>query len=53
MYKQPVYRKLGYPNGLCPQAEKAAKEVVSIPIHPSLSQKDIDKVIETIRGFKK
>lgn len=53
MYKQPVYRKLGYKNGLCPQAEKAAKEVVSIPIHPSLSQKDIDKVIEAIRGFKK
>ncbi len=53
MYNQPVYRKLGYKAGLCPEAEKAAKEVVSLPVHPALSKADTDKVINVIKGYKK
>jgi dTDP-4-amino-4,6-dideoxygalactose transaminase len=53
MYKQPVYKKLGYKSGICPQAELAAKEVLSIPVHPSLSDSDIDQIIRAVKGFKK
>jgi dTDP-4-amino-4,6-dideoxygalactose transaminase len=51
LYKQPFYKKLGYKSGICPQAEKAAKEVVSIPIHPSLTKVEIDKIIKAVRSF--
>ena len=53
MYNQPFYRKLGYKKGLCPQAEKASKEVVSLPVHPMLSKADIEKIINTVKGYKK
>ncbi|MDR2772228.1 MAG: DegT/DnrJ/EryC1/StrS family aminotransferase [Elusimicrobiota bacterium] len=52
IYRQPLYRKLGYKAGICPKAEQAAKEVVSIPVHP-LVGKGITKVIEAIRSYKK
>lgn len=53
MYRQPLYKKLGYKAGLCPEAEKAAKEVVSLPVHPSLSKSDIEKVINVVKEYKK
>ena len=53
IYKQPLYKKLGYKKGLCPIAEQAVKEVISIPVHPSLTNKDTDTIIEVIKGFKK
>ena len=53
VYKQPLYKKLGYEKCLCPIAEQAVKEVVSIPVHPSLTSKDIDTIIKVIKGFKK
>ena len=53
LYKQPFYKALGYKSGQCPQAEKAAKEVVSLPVHPLLSEADIIKVIEIVSRFEK
>jgi dTDP-4-amino-4,6-dideoxygalactose transaminase len=53
LYRQPYYKKLGYKAGLCPNAEKAAKEAVSLPVHPSLSDSDIDKIIKAVKGYKK
>jgi perosamine synthetase len=31
-----------------PEAERAATEVLSLPVHPTLSEDDIDRVIETV-----
>ncbi len=53
IYKQPLYKKLGYKSGICTVAEKAVKEVLSLPVHPSLTNKDIDTIIKVIKGFKK
>lgn len=53
LHRQPLYKKLGYKRNLCPVAEQAAKEVLSLPVHPSVSGKDIDTIIKTIKGFKK
>lgn len=53
IYKQPLYKKLGYKKGICPAAEQAVKEVLSIPVHPSLKNEDIEYIIKTIKGFKK
>jgi perosamine synthetase len=32
-----------------PEAEKAAREVLSLPVHPSLSEHDIDRITDAIR----
>jgi dTDP-4-amino-4,6-dideoxygalactose transaminase len=53
LYKNPFYKKLGYKHGLCKEAEKITKEVLSIPVHPSLSKTDICKIIKVIKGYKK
>jgi len=44
---------LGYKKVSCPQAEQAVKEVLSLPVHPALSDKDIKFMVNTIRNFKK
>jgi perosamine synthetase len=52
LYNQPYYKKLGYKSGLCPQAEQAAKEAVSLPVHPSLSKADVAKIIKVVSAYK-
>lgn len=47
IHKQPAYEKLGYTDHL-PVAEQAATEVVSLPVHPALSQSDLDRIIEAV-----
>jgi perosamine synthetase len=32
-----------------PEAERASAEVLSLPVHPSLSDDDIDRIVETVR----
>ncbi|MDR3256293.1 MAG: DegT/DnrJ/EryC1/StrS family aminotransferase [Endomicrobium sp.] len=53
LYKQPFYKQLGYKAGLCKEAEKAASEVLSLPVHPSLSKADTDKIINVVKGYKR
>jgi dTDP-4-amino-4,6-dideoxygalactose transaminase len=43
--KQPLYRQLCYTDSL-PVAEAASREVLSLPVHPALSQSDLDCIIE-------
>lgn len=43
LYNQPYYKKLGI-TGNCPEAECAAKQVISLPVHPSLTKEDLDTV---------
>ncbi len=48
---QECYRSLGYKEGDMPQAERAAQEVISIPIFPELSQREKEEVVGAIRDF--
>jgi dTDP-4-amino-4,6-dideoxygalactose transaminase len=34
-----------------PNAEKAAREVLALPVHPALSRSDIDRTIDALRGL--
>jgi len=44
----------GYAPGLdLPETEKAAREVVSLPVHPSLSQADLDRIVEAVNAVAK
>jgi perosamine synthetase len=39
----------GYAYGDFPEAEKAANEVVSLPIHPKVSQQDLETIVAVVR----
>jgi len=41
IYKQPLYRELGYGKTLCPRAEEACRRVLSLPVHPAVTEEDI------------
>ncbi|MCK5230031.1 MAG: DegT/DnrJ/EryC1/StrS family aminotransferase, partial [Desulfobulbaceae bacterium] len=34
--------------GMCPVAEKVYEQILSLPIHPEVSQKDVDKVVSVL-----
>jgi dTDP-4-amino-4,6-dideoxygalactose transaminase len=36
--------------GDCPNAELAADNVISLPVHPSLTKEDLDLVIEAVKS---
>jgi dTDP-4-amino-4,6-dideoxygalactose transaminase len=48
VHKQPLYRGLGYRQGL-PVAERLAREVLSLPVHPGLSREDLDTIVSAVR----
>ena len=53
LHLQPAYRTLGYKNGDFPVAEKAAKEIVSLPMHPFLRYSQIEFTASHIKKFFK
>ena len=42
---------LGYKEGDLPEAENAAKEILSLPIFPEITKKEQDYVIDAINDF--
>jgi perosamine synthetase len=50
IHHQPFYRSLGYDDVL-PEAEAASREVLSLPVHPALSQSDLDRIVGAVNGF--
>jgi perosamine synthetase len=49
IHRQPLYQKLGYTDSL-PEAEKASREVLSLPVHPSVSHDDLKFIIEALQN---
>jgi dTDP-4-amino-4,6-dideoxygalactose transaminase len=50
IHKQPLYRNLGY-NDHLPNSEQAAREVLSLPVHPSLTKEDLENIVRTIQDI--
>ncbi len=51
LHLQACFSYLGYRQGACPVAERAAGEVLSLPIYPELTTAQLDEVIGAIRTF--
>jgi dTDP-4-amino-4,6-dideoxygalactose transaminase len=49
VYKHPFYKKLGFRNNYCHQAETYYSGAMSIPIFSSLSIDDQDIVIDSLK----
>ena len=48
--QQKVYRDLGYKESY-PIAEKLCKEVLSLPVHPSVKEEDLNKIVKVINSI--
>lgn len=53
LHQQEAFTYLGYKEGDLPESERAAREVLSLPIHQILNNEEIDYVISTTRAFFK
>lgn len=45
----PYYQKLGYKKGICPNAEKLYEEIITLPLFPGMSEKDVNDVIKAVQ----
>jgi UDP-2-acetamido-2-deoxy-ribo-hexuluronate aminotransferase len=48
LHEQPVFGGLGYQWGDFPEAERASREVLSLPMHPFLTNFDQDRVVAAL-----
>ena len=53
LHLQKCYAHLGHKPGDFPVAEKAARECLSLPIYPELTDTQIQRIAEVIKGFFK
>ena len=53
LHLQPLYSPLGHQAGDFPHAERAAQEVLSLPMYPELRNEQIARVVEAVAEFLK
>jgi len=49
IYRQPLYHELGYDKMICPMAEESCKRVLSLPVHPSVDEEDIQYILDVLK----
>ncbi len=49
VYLHPYYQQLGYPKGLCPNAENIYEQVITLPLFPSMLNHDLYDVVQAVR----
>ncbi|MBD7915651.1 UDP-4-amino-4,6-dideoxy-N-acetyl-beta-L-altrosamine transaminase [Clostridium sp. Sa3CUN1] len=49
VYLHPYYTKLGYEKGLCPAAEDIYNRMITIPLFPAMTDRDVEDVISAIK----
>lgn len=49
VHLQPYYRTLGFKEGLLPMTEKVAEEVVSLPLRTTMSNQDVEYVMDSVK----
>ena len=51
VYKQPYYRRLGFSENYCTEAERYYQSALSWPMYPGLTIKDQDKVVDVLESI--
>ena len=52
IYQQPLYQKLGFGKLSLPNVERISREVISLPVHPSLSKIDLQRIVGAVGSFR-
>ncbi|MGH2411898.1 MAG: DegT/DnrJ/EryC1/StrS family aminotransferase, partial [Chloroflexota bacterium] len=50
VHQQPLYLDRGFQDSL-PEAERAAREVLCLPVHPQLSEQDLETIVREVRAL--
>lgn len=57
VYWHPYYKQLGYEKGLCPKAEKYYQHALTLPIHPKMTNEQIEVItanlLEIVESYQK
>ena len=49
VYWFPYYEHLGYKKGLCPKAEDVYKGIMSIPLYPKMTDRDVEDTVHAVK----
>jgi len=50
VHKQELYLDMGYGGQNFPESERASAQVLSLPVHPALTEDDLERVVEAVRS---
>jgi len=50
IYRQPLYRRLGYGGIKCPNTEEACRRVLSLPVHPLVNLDDNEYILAVLKN---
>lgn len=53
IYKQPLYRKLGYDEITCKNTEDVCNRVLSLPVHPQVTKENVDFILTVLKKVTK
>jgi dTDP-4-amino-4,6-dideoxygalactose transaminase len=49
VHRQPLYEELGFGATSLPNSELAARQVLSLPVHPGLADSDVKRIVDSVR----
>jgi perosamine synthetase len=48
VHRQPAYAGLGFDDVHLPETDRAAREVLSLPVHPAVTQADLQRIVRAV-----
>jgi dTDP-4-amino-4,6-dideoxygalactose transaminase len=52
LHLQPAFRELGYAPGDFPVAEALSRTCVAVPLHPEMTDRQVERVVAALRGLR-
>lgn len=52
IHRTEAYADLGLPQGSLPVAERLAEEILTLPLFPTMSDQDVQRIVDAVRSFR-